>query len=246
MKVIAFTRLHYGADYLDAVIRSTEGFAEKHVILYTARPTFGTFTDMSNADSREGLLAIAQNAAWNRVDWVEGVPIQPETVVQRYPDADIVLELDGDEVIHQDLFTDILRRVEMGELTENRYRLPFLHHWRSFKYGCTDGQWPIRLYLPKNPYGTEVYYPRSEPQRYVHHFGYARDEASTRYKWEVSMHRSELRPEWWGEIWGGFPNRLNDVHPVCRDGFWNAGEIADGDLPAALINHPYRYLEVIK
>lgn len=241
--VYAFSRVHYGGDYLGSTLKSTQPFVRQHLILYTAKPTFGRETDMPNPDSRDDLFE-AVRAANVRVYWLEGVPIQVETALANYTDADILLELDADEVIQPQLFDDIVRRYEAGKLTQYAYRVPFLHHWRSFNYACEDSGWPIRLYLPKAANRDLGWY--NGDAGHVHHFGYARKTRDMQYKWETSVHIGELRPEWWSEIWAKFPRRLNDVHPVCRDGFWNARAYDKTQLPEFMHSHPYFDMEVIE
>jgi len=58
-KIIAATRCHYGKDYLAEVVRSTEGFASEHVVMYTPTPTFGRDTDIACPDSRDELREAA-------------------------------------------------------------------------------------------------------------------------------------------------------------------------------------------
>jgi hypothetical protein len=246
MAILALTRLHYGADYLDAVIRSTEGFAEKHIVVYTETPNFPGSPSMPCPDTRDELLLIAHQAGGKRLQWIEGRIPAVAVAFDEYDDIDLLLELDADEVLHQDLGQHIIESYEHGLLTARRYRLPMIHHWRAFKHACTDGQWPIRLYVPKADRDEIDWYPRPSPNRYIHHFGYVRSDLDSRYKWELSLHKDEMRPEFWSEIWDKFPERLTDLHPVSNNGFWNAEEFPDGDLPAALINHPYRYLEMVK
>lgn len=242
--IVALSRVHYGKDYLDAVIRSTEGFADKHYVIYSPVPTFGRGASRPCPDTRDELLDIAHHAAGKRLKWIEGYIPAVAVAFKDDPDIDLLLELDADEVIHQDLTRDILERFGRGELDHYRYRLPMTHHWRNFHLTCHDDNWPERLYLPNAPKDDTAFYARTGT--YIHHFGYARSDSDMQYKWELSIHADELRPEWWSEIWGCFPERLQDVHPVNNNGFWNAVPFEDGLLPAALINHPYRYTEVIK
>lgn len=244
MSILALTRLHYGADYLDAVIRSTEGFAEKHVVVYTERPNFPGSPPMPCPDTRDQLLNIAQQAAGKRLHWIEGKIPAVAVAFDHYDDIDLLLELDADEILHQDLGQHILQSWQDGKLDTRRYRLPMIHHWRAFKYGCTDAQWPVRLYMPNARIDDIGWYERTGT--YIHHFGYTRSEVDMRYKWELSIHKDELRPEWWDDIWHAYPDRLTDLHPTNNNGFWNAEPFEDGLLPAALINHPYRYLDVIE
>lgn len=242
MTILALTRLHYGADYLDAVIKSTEGFAEKHIVVYAEEHNFPGDPSMPCPDTRDQLYKIAQDAGGDRLVWIDDPQPAVAVAYRYYSDIDMLLELDADEVAHQDLLQHILQRWDDGKLGGKRWRLPMIHHWRSFRYGCTDGQWPIRLYVGGMDDEIDWY---ERTGTYIHHFGYARRDTDMQYKWELSIHKNELRPEWWGEVWAKFPERLTDLHPTNNNGFWNAEPFEDGLLPAALINHPYRYLEVI-
>ena len=241
----ALTRFHYGTPYENAMIRSTEGLAERHWIVYTDKHNFPGNPTIPCPDTRETVYEIATQAANGRLGWIDHPAPAVSVVLSQHPEIDLLLELDSDEVIHQDLAADIKRRFEAGELDYTRYRLPCLHHWRSFHYGCTDGQWPIRVYVPHAPIDEVAFYPTMEPQRYVHHFGYVLPRIYMQYKWMLSIHKDEMRPEWFTEIYDRFPERMTDLHPVSHN-FWDAKEIPDGDLPAVLINHPYRYLEVVE
>lgn len=243
-QIVAFSRCHYGVDYLPCVLRSALPFVDKHLIIYTPVPTFGRYTDLPNPDSRDALMAAAQSVGSDKVLWVEGVPVEVDTALRYFPDADIVLELDADEIIEAALFEDIIERYERGELTASAYRLPFLHFWRSFNYACDDAGWPVRLYLPKNGRGDATMYPTGNTGR-VLHFGYARTNVDTKYKWETSVHIGELRPEWWRDIWARFPERLTDVHPVIRD-WWNAEPYDKAQLPDFMRQHPYFSLEIVE
>lgn len=242
--IVAITRLLYGKAYLGAVIRSTAGFADRHLITYTYTPSagFGS-TSLPCPDSRDELLLIAHQAAGKRLHWVEGKPISAMVAFDEFDDIDMLLELDSDEIPHQDLLADIRERFDRGELTHKRYRLQMVHHWRSFRYVCRDPQRQLRLHIPNAPIDADAVYP--EIGRYIHHMGYAINDELMRFKWAISVHRGDLRPDWW-QTWHSSPMRLTDLYPVAADFQWNAEPFPDGDLPAALIGHPYRSMSVIK
>lgn len=244
MKIDALTRLHYGAPFLDAVIRSTEGLAEHHWIVYTETHNFPGNPTMPCPDTRDQLYEIARIAGGDRLRWLDHPAPGVGVVLGEHHEIDAMLELDGDEPIHQDLAADIRRKLESGELNHRRYRIPMCHHWRSFKYVCYDGQWPVRLYLPHAEVDDVAWYDRMVPERYIHHMGYVQPRAHMIYKWMLSIHKAELRPEWFTEIYDKFPERLTDLHPVSKD-FWNAEPINMSELPACLITHPYRELEMV-
>lgn len=240
--IIAFSRVHYGADYLGSVIRSVLPFVDKFVVLYTPFPSDGfRFTPHTCPDSRDELYAIAHGAADDKLDWRDNLRVSAEVAMSLYPEADLALELDADEVIHPLLFEHILEHRQ--GLTARCYRLPFWHHWRRFGYVCEDAGWPARLYLQQNPKNGDPVYYDNAPAR-VHHFGYARKTDDMRYKWETSVHLPEIRREWWSDIWDSFPMRLNDLHPVTVD-MWNARPFAAANLPPVLHDHAYAEMDVI-
>ena len=57
---------------------------------------------------------------------------------------------------------EVLEDLRDGNLTSYNYRLPFWHHWRSFRYVCDDSGWPARLYLPRQPKADPVFYPNPQ------------------------------------------------------------------------------------
>lgn len=240
--IIAFTRLHYGKDYLGYVIASALPFVDKFIILYTPIPTFGRMPPLACPDSRDELYGIAAAVAGAKLAWREGLAISADVAMRLYPDIELALELDADEVIHPALFEHILHCHQQHELNAYCYRLPFWHHWRSFRYVCEDGSWPARLYSPHLPRADAVYY-EGAPAR-IHHFGYARAEQDMHYKWATSAHADEFRAAWWHDIWCKFPDRLTDLHPVSRD-YWYAQPFDVADLPPILHSHPYRERMVI-
>lgn len=257
--MIAITRCHYGADYLRWVIKSTEMFAYEHLILYTGNSTFLIGEDTSdNPDSRDKLYEIAMSAGPNRVRWIDcdalQLPVTIETAHHFAGDADLMLELDADEVIDPRLMEDILL-TPLADLTAYSYRLPMIHYWRSFNYACFDQGWPIRLRVLRHaadpqkkegemwPKGKD--YQTMQGLRYIRHFGYARSIADMRYKMKLSMHRAEFREGWWENKFLNFPHCLTDLHPVSVD-FWNAQPISQVELPGIMWDHPYYHKAVIE
>jgi hypothetical protein len=239
--IVAFSRVHYGKDYLSDVIRSALPFVDRFLVMYTPVPTFGRSTPLRCPDTRDEIHELAVSSAGDKLDWREDVPVEAGTAISIYNDADMVIEMDADEVYHQDLLAHMVESYRTGKLTEYCYRLPFLHHWRSFYYTCKDASWPARLYIPANKGKDTVYY--EDAPAFVHHFGYARSTSDMQYKWETSVHMPELRLDWW-DTWKAFPDRLTDLHPTIEN-YWCAEPLDRAALPAALINHPYGDMEVI-
>lgn len=251
--IIGYSRVHYGKDYLSWAIRSALPYVDKFVVLYTHVPTFGHFTTLPNPDNRDELYEIARQAAGDKLDWREGLPMTGKIIFELYPACTLLLELDADEVIAPEFAAQIVQDHHDGKLTAPLYRLPMLHLWRSFNYGCIhvdpqSGQeeplgWPIRLSTTANPTSAPVPYPDACERLY--HFGYCRKQIDMDYKWGTSIHQTEIRKEWWSEIWAKFPERLRDLHPVGVN-VWNAEPIDRYSLPAILQDHPYFNMEKVE
>lgn len=246
-EIIAVTRLHYGLDYLPWVIKSSAPIADKHVILYTEQSSFRPELGRDGCpDSREALQAAAIQADPERVVWVEGRPIDIYQAAQVIPEAYAILELDADEVISPQLCQTIRRLLTERELGAAVYRLPMMHHWRSFNYICRNPGWPTRLFFPRRPRTEEDHYlPGGYEAGVIHHFGYARRRADMEYKVRLSMHREEWRPDWWATRYNCFPAVLKDVHPTTPD-LWNAEPYDKMQLPEIMRDHPYFNLDIIE
>lgn len=243
-KRISFARVHYGCDYLHWVIKSTEQIADTFVVMYTPTPTFGRDTDLPNPDSRDELYAIAEQAAGSRLRWYDGTP-DARIVLEMYPTAEFILELDADEVLHPSLADNIIREYEAGSLTYFQYRMPMIHHWRSFDYICTNEGWPGRLYLPNNnPSQALGGFPNGYEAGVISHFGYARRRADMLYKVALSVHLPEWREGWWENKYDRFPEVLTDLHPCVND-IWDAAPYDKRNNLSFMADHPYFDLEVI-
>jgi hypothetical protein len=247
-QIVVVTDVHYGADYLRYVIRSSEylsegGEAPPHVCLYTARATFGFQPRLPNPETCEQLRDIALAAGGSRVIWRDDLPPAMDTVFGMFPEAEIVVELDSDEVLSPGLAQHVLKCYNAGLLDRDKYFLPTAHLWRSFRHICRGGDHP-RLYVRRNaPTHDWHALPQPAPD-YLYHFGYATTQRVQRYKWACSAHQNELRPEWWADIWGAYPYRLTDLHPV-QTGLWNAEPCGVEVLPPCMADHPFGHLEVI-
>lgn len=247
MKIYGVIRLHYGADYLRWVIKSFRPIAEKVVILYTEMPSFqgGRPSRDGNIDTRADLVACIPEEDKERILWYDNQPVDVYQVPRIFPEVDAVLELDSDEVISPELCGSILHEIDQGTLGDRVYRLPMIHHWRSFNYYCTNQGWPTRMFFPKNTGGNDSYFPGGYERGVIHHFGYCRRRKEMEYKVDLSEHRPEWRPGWWEEKYNRFPEVLEDVHPTCIN-MWNAQPYDKTKMPDIMRDHPYWDLEVVE
>lgn len=240
--IVGYTMLHYGKDYLAYALQSLRDYVDKHVILYSPTPTFGSHTDLPCPDSRDELYAIAKDVLGNKLAWFEGYRQNYEVVANLYLKAKLIMEVDADEVWTPGLVASVLRRYHDRGIAQGSYRMPMIHHWRSFGYVCKDGLWPTRMHVVGQetiptmwPYGGAP----------VHHFGYARAVSDTHYKIETSAHRGEWRDGWFDNVFLNFPARLTDLHPVVKD-MWNAEHYDRSKLPDFMKSHPWFNAEVIQ
>jgi len=244
MKVVSYTALHYGADYLGWAIRSVIDHVDEHVILYSDVGSHGHQTDRVCPDSRETLYQIAQQAAGDKLRWIDGhwpyEGAQRDAVHEVVPDADVILVVDADEIwptypikFDPQSNSPIFQR--------HSWRVPIIHYWRSF-YRCVlhDPAYPIRIICPKVPEsaGTDT------TGGVINHMGYAQRAALVEYKQHVHGHKGEWRrDDWFHKVF--MANAQRNCHPVGSE-YWNPEPVDPWQyMPAFMKDHPYANLEVI-
>ena len=239
MKIISYTPLHYGADYLADAIRSVYDVVNEVWILYTPTGSHGHRTSAVCPDTRADLQTIAERAAGHKLRWFEGEwpyeGAQRDTIFKLAPDADVVLALDADE-----LWLEPQKAIDQALAGEARsWRVPMVHFWRSFyRAVINDHAYPHRVIIPKRANG-EAYC----DTRPIAHMGYAQRSPLVEYKQQTHGHKAEWRPEWFTTKWQ--TNSLIDVHPTCVD-YWFPQPVDPwAYLPAWMQFHEYAGLEVI-
>lgn len=250
MKVIGYTALRYGADYLGWAIRSVIDHIDEYHVLYATKPSHGHPSDAPCPDSEDTLHEIAWQEAgtklrWHRGEWAhEG--FQRDSILQYAPDADVILSVDSDEIYSPLLIQSINTYLKhYADATQVRYiRLPFIHYWRSF-HRCIlhDPAYPARLTFPKVIDGVNTW--RSS-MGVVNHMGYATRPDIVAYKWKIHGHLNELRRDvdWFNDVF--IANRQTDCHPVGSE-FWNAEPVEPLDyMPKWMVQHPFFNMDVIK
>lgn len=248
-KVVGFTALHYGREYLGWAIRSIIDHIDEYHVAYSAIGSHGHRTDRPCPETRDELLAIAQEAAGSKLHWHQGTwpyeGAQRESIYQYAPDADVILVLDADEIWGDGLARDVIEAATEEPFT--RLRLPIIHYWRSF-YRCVlhDLAYPIRVLCPKKQglrLMTEFNLGHWAEDMTIHHMGYAQSPAITEYKQHTHGHKGEWDWSWFDNKF--MPNAQKLVHPVGSE-WWNPELVNPWDyLPSFMQSHPYANLEVI-
>lgn len=257
MKVISYTALHYGSDYLYHAIRSVIDHVDEHVVLYSPVGSHGTRTALPCPDSRQQMYDLAALAAGDKLRWVDGEwsdeGKQRESIHLVAPDADVILVVDADEIWPEgyaqsprNFFDSFLQG---GPKPYRQYRVPIIHFWRSF-YRCVlhDPAFPTRIIFPSGQPGEGgmggYLYDGTGPIS-ICHMGYAQRPDIIYYKQYVHGHRGEWRwqDDWFHTIF--MTNRQHDCHPVGSE-YWNPEPVNPWDyMPAFMREHPYANLDVI-
>lgn len=252
MKVIAYTALRYGRDYLDAAIRSVINAVDEYWVLYATQPSHGHYDPTPCPETEQELREIAQVRAGRKLRWVRGVwqfeGQQRDTIHQLVPDADVVIVLDADEVWHPALVQQVLDYARAITYTApfRNLRLPMIHYWRSmYRAVIHDPAYPVRVIFPRigAKYGDQTW---NKARGVINHFGYAQRPEIVAYKWKIHGHKAELRRDcdWFNDVF--MANRQGDCHPVGSE-FWNPVAVNPLELlPEWMAEHPYFGLEVIE
>lgn len=258
MKVVGFTALHYGKDYLAYAIRSIIDHIDEYHVAYTAIGSHGHRTQIPCPETRDELYAIASAAAGNKLHWHEGEwpyeGAQRDSIHEYAPDADAIIVCDADEIWPDGMVQKAISRT-IQYPTIKQFRAEMCHFWRSF-YRCIlhDPSYPIRVI---NPRGTDdkVFYIDAHRKDYIEgvdhrlmiaHLGYAQRPEIVQYKQLTHGHRNEWRKDvdWFADKY--LANAQTDTHPVGSE-YWNPERVDPLDyMPRWMQEHPYYHMQVIE
>lgn len=249
MRIVAYTALLYGKDFLAHAIRSIIDEVDEYIILYTPIGSHGHRTDIPCPDTREELYDIAYEAAGEKLRWFDSTwdfeGQQRDSIFTVAPDADVIVVLDSDEVWPEGLLVSAIEGTSHWGARD--IRMPMVHFWRSLKQAILhDPACPIRLIYPRAQGGAQTFTPDpSLPilERSLLHMGYAQRSEIVRYKLLTHGHANEFRRDvdWFHDIYMN-PLRTTDLHPIGSDQ-WNWESV---DVPECLLDHPYAALEIIE
>jgi hypothetical protein len=242
IKTIAYYPLHYGAEYLEASIRSIYPCVDKILILYSSRPTFGYNTDLPCPETEEQLKAIA--LSFSKVEWInvdvqnQGEGTHRDIAFAYATGYDLLLAVDADEVWDTKSLSECLGKAYRGDAW--RYNiLGFKHFWKSFNHVCEDSFAPGRIFnLNRDNFHEESIWGT------VYHFGYAQSKVTIDYKMSVHGHKAELRKDW-PALYESWKPGDTFLHPASRQAWPEAMPFDKTALPGILKQHPNFNKDVI-
>jgi hypothetical protein len=242
IKTLAYIPLHYGSEYLDAVIRSIDDHVDEILILYTDRPSYGQDSRMRNPDNGNQLRSIAEHAS-NKIKWVN-IPKTTEEnkhrklVFEYARGFDLILAVDADE-IWEDLDKAKEAAYKTGCENVNVAGSQWYHFWRSFNEVHRDGFAPTRFHVV-NGKGNGVI-----NEGKIYHMGYAQSELITEYKISCHGHKS-IPHTWFREKWLKYKKgQTTHLHPDSQTVWIETEDFDKTTLPDVLKNHRYYNLDKI-
>lgn len=241
-KIIAYCPIHYGAEYLEAAIKSIHPFVDKIVMLYTERPSYGFDTARQCPEKERDLRWLAENSS-DKVEWVQvkvGNEGHHRGMIMNYAqEYDGILAFDADEVFDP---VDLPVAIEQCLKSDKRYIgfAGYINFWKSFNYACYDGFTPIRFTNVRNQGGTGTVNCK------VYHFSTAQKMEIMEYKLLIHGHKAEIRPNWLEDVYKAWSqeNKFGDLHLVAH-GIWDASLFDKTTLPQILKDHPNYNKETI-
>lgn len=249
MKIVAYTALRYGKDYLGWAIRSVINHVDEYHVLYAAEPSHGHYSAAPCPDSYEELYNVAFQAAGSKLRWHTGhwqqEGEQRNAIFGYMPDADAILSVDSDEIYSEKLINNIVHYIQTINEPTRFLCIPFIHYWRSFNR-CVlhDPAYPARVILPKNK--TSIVKTWDDSMGVVNHMGYATMPEIVAYKWQIHGHLAELRTDvnWLRDVF--MANRQYDCHPVGSE-YWNPEQVSPlAYMPYWMVEHPFFNMQVIE
>lgn len=241
-KVIGYIPLFYGAEYLEACIKSMIPWVDKLIIVYVDKPSQGHNTSIPCPESRDQLHSIAVKAvtdmeANSKFEWHDAGTFHNESAHRNYilqysEGYDLIFTLDADEVCEAK---------DMEYAIENAYNSKarhigisgFVNFWKSFNWACYDSFLPYRFVNLHNVKG------HGQTNLRIYHFSTCQDLKTIEFKWNVSGHKNELRKDWF-DIYNKWQPGLKfdkGLHPVAFD-LWEAMPFDKESLPEVLKSHP--------
>lgn len=241
-KILGYIPLMYGAEYLEACIKSMLPFVDKLIVVYVDRPSQGHATNIPCPESREMLHEIAVKAVsdmkyQSKFEWHDCGTFANESMHRNYilqfsEGYDLIFTLDADEVCEP---ADMPKAIYEAFNSDKRHIgiSGFINFWRSFSWACHDSFIPYRFVNLRNVSGT------GQTNLRIYHFSTCQDIRTIEFKWHVSGHKNELRRDWFEIYKNWTPQNTHfnkGLHPVAHN-LWESTPFDKNTLPEVLKRH---------
>lgn len=244
IKTLAYYPIHYGAEYLEASIKSILDSVDRIIILYTSKPSYGHHTEIACPESEEKIKKIALRAAGAKLQWVNiqahGEGSHRDQIWEYTSGYDVLLAVDADEVWEPSDLKRAIQETYAGN-TWRRNVSGFINFWKSFDYACYDGFVPGRLF--------KVNADNKDEQTIngkIYHFGYAQSDKIMNYKFEIHGHKNEIKPGWLQNIYYDWTLESRFLHPTSNDIWGEAIPFDKNTMPQCLKEHHNFNKKIIK
>lgn len=265
MKVIAYTALLYGQEWLEYAIRSVIDVVDEYHVLYSPHGSHNGHkrVDLPQGEDARTLFEIAHDTAGRKLRWYTHTDTwsnegqQRDTIFRLAPDADRILVLDYDELWSPGLAQAVIA-ASASQPDIREWRVPMIHLWRDLHHAILhDPAYPTRLINPHAAQGASTTFDAEahdasrrelltrttdhvpEFHSRIVHAGYAISPALMLAKWQTHGHLNEYRRDidWYTERYMN-PAAKTDLHPVGSE-YWNAEAIEPfAYLPGFVFDHP--------
>jgi hypothetical protein len=249
MKLVGFTELVYGEDYLAYALRSAMPAVDEYFVAYSEEP-LNRRNPYQKPDDYEHMKDLAHSVAsefGKQLTWYEnpgnwGRYDQRHSVLGRVDEGDIIILTDADEVWRD---AGLQKAIDMAiGGTVRFYRVDMYYHWRSFDHICRrSGELPLRL--TNTAYEGKKGKPcQSLHKPVIHEFGFARSPRDMAYKMPSHGHyHKDDSSSWFHDRWlpwtpeGGPREYLFPEGDGSR--FRELQEYDKMKLPEYMREHPY-------
>lgn len=246
-KIMSYSIIHYGQDFLPFALKSVEQLVEKSYCFYTPHPSHGHSSTLTNPETRDQIMSSIPVDQWDKIVWIDTDNFWDEGHQRNYAvqtlinaGADLIVNLDYDEIHSPENLDLMLKEIWDRNIARNNL-VNMLHFWRSFNWVCEDDGWPVRIIDTRQRSGTNYLSPAEFGK--VNHFGYAITSELLRYKMSLHGHKDEWRKDWYEKYWTPWPP-VNNVHPTNDlkengEGWWDPKPYDKSLLPEFMRNHKW-------
>lgn len=245
--------VHNEKDYINYCLRSIYDFA--HVIVLSVNvgvPWGGTPEPLD--ETMEVLRAFPDPDGKLRIltdEW--GTEIEQRTagfdLLKR--EANYLMNVDADEVYSKAELDRLKKFVALRPFV-GQFRITMKTYWKTHPFHVIDPPEPYRRHLLSRirPSTKLIHIHRTNERWRVtvprsvavcHHFSYGRSDERIRQKLANTLHRDELVPNWYENVWLGWDANRNmeDLHPTHPPEYKRAIAVELDSLPDVMRDHPF-------